>query len=112
LAHDPVVLLLRPQVDVDAVYAVAGTKVSVASRRRCTTRVSRPVGWTSVAGWWFLASQEDGAVALHLTPLEVTAGVGALTSGLAFTGAMLALAQKARTDRRDALVETRAVGDW
>jgi len=41
-------------------------------------------------------------VALHLTPLEVTAGVGALTSGLAFTGAMLALAQKAKTDRRDA----------
>jgi len=41
-------------------------------------------------------------VPFHLTPLEVTAGLGVLTSGLAFMGAMLALAQKARTDRHDA----------
>ncbi len=45
---------------------------------------------------------QTAAVALFLTPLEVTAGVGAVTSTLAFAGAMLALAQKARNDRRDA----------
>lgn len=48
------------------------------------------------------AVSEDDGVPFHVTTLEVTAGLGVLTSGLAFTGAMLALAQKARTDRHDA----------
>lgn len=35
---------------------------------------------------------------MFLTPLEVTSGIGSL----AFVGAMLSLAQKARNDRKDA----------
>jgi len=41
-------------------------------------------------------------VTFHLTPLEVTAGIGSLASALVFLAAMLTLAQKARTDRHDA----------
>lgn len=39
---------------------------------------------------------------MFLTPLEVTAGVGVLAAGLAFTAAMLTLRQKAASDAHTA----------
>ena len=44
----------------------------------------------------------SGHTARVLTPLEVTAGVGLLAAVLAFTGALLALRQRARADRHAA----------